>query len=133
MNAFGIKGRYLTEDELCFIRRWNQEYRFSQELIVEACKRTILTAHTASFQYADKILKGWRDKQAKTMDDVRQLDNDFDKSRAARNRQSQENRPARTQIGKKPASRFHNFNQRTYDYSNMEVEFVRKLQSDSPQ
>ena len=133
MNAFGIKGRYLTEDELCFIRRWNQEYRFSQELIVEACKRTILTAHTASVQYADKILKGWRDKQAKTMDDVRQLDNDFDKSRAARNRQSQENRPARTQIGKKPASRFHNFNQRTYDYSNMEVEFVRKLQSDSPQ
>lgn len=133
MNAFGIKGRYLTEDELCFIRRWNQEYHFSQELIVEACKRTILTAHTASFQYADKILKGWRDKQAKTMDDVRRLDDAFDKSKTARNRQSQENRPVKTQTGKKPASRFHNFNQRTYDYSNMEVEFVRKLQSNSPQ
>jgi hypothetical protein len=28
---------------------------------------------------------------------------------------------------KRPASRFQNFNQRTYDYSAMEVEFVRKL------
>lgn len=129
MNSFGIKGRYLTEDELCYIRRWNQEYHFSQELIAEACKRTILTAHTASFQYADKILKGWRDNQAETLDDVKRLDDAFDKSKASRNQQAQENRPAKAPVGKKPASRFHNFNQRTYDYSDMEVEFVRKLQS----
>ena len=31
---------------------------------------------------------------------------------------------------KKAASRFHNFNQRTYDYGAMEIEFVRKLQDD---
>ena len=129
MNSFGIKGRYLTEDELCYIRRWNQDYHFSQELIAEACKRTILTAHTASFQYADKILKGWRDNQAETLDDVKRLDDAFDKSKASRNQQAQENRPAKAPVGKKPASRFHNFNQRTYDYSDMEVEFVRKLQS----
>ena len=133
MNSFGIKGRYLTEDELCYIRRWNQEYHFSQELIAEACKRTILTAHTASFQYADKILKGWRDNQAETLDDVKRLDDAFDKSKASRNQQAQENRPAKAPVGKKPASRFHNFNQRTYDYSDMEVEFVRKLQSGHPQ
>lgn len=135
MNAFGIKGRYLTEDELCFIRRWHQEYHFSQELIAEACKRTILTAHTASFQYADKILKGWRDKQAKTLDDIRRLDEAFGKSKAAKNQQrpAQETYASKTSAGKKPASRFHNFNQRTYDYSDMEVEFVRKLQSGSPQ
>lgn len=30
----------------------------------------------------------------------------------------------------KPASRFHSFNQRSYDYGAMEIEFVRKLQDD---
>ena len=133
MNAFGIKGRYLTEDELCFIRRWNQEYHFSQELITEACKRTILTAHTASFQYSEKILRGWRDNQVKTLDDVHRLDDAFDKAKAAKQRQSQENPTVKTPAGKKPASRFHNFNQRTYDYSDMEVEFVHKLYSGNTQ
>jgi DnaD/phage-associated family protein len=133
MNAFGIKGRYLTEDELCFIRRWNQEYHFSQELIAEACRRTILTAHTASFQYADKILKGWRDRQASTLEDIHRLDAAFDKARAEKKQASQENHPQKTPAARKPASRFHNFNQRSYDYSDMEVEFVRKLHSGSPQ
>ena len=133
MNAFGIKGRYLTEDELIFIRRWNQEYHFSQELISEACRRTILTAHSASFQYAEKILKGWRDNQVTTLEDVRRLDDAFDKAKAARNRQTQESNMPKTASSKKPASRFHNFNQRSYDYSNMEVEFVKKLHSGSPQ
>lgn len=129
MNAFGIKNRYLSEDELCFIRRWNQEYHFSQELIAEACKRTILTAHSASFQYADKILKGWRDKQVGSLKDVRLLDDAFDKARTSKSQTSAEKQPARTPSGRKSAARFHNFNQRSYDYSNMEVELVRKLQS----
>ena len=129
MNAFGIKNRYLSEDELCFIRRWNQEYHFSQELIAEACKRTILTAHSASFQYADKILKGWRDKQVGSLKDVRLLDDAFDKARSAKNQTVNEKQPVKTPAARKPAARFHNFNQRSYDYSNMEVELVRKLQS----
>ena len=129
MNAFGIKNRYLSEDELCFIRRWNQEYHFSQELIAEACKRTILTAHSASFQYADKILKGWRDKQVGSLKDVRLLDDAFDKARTSKSQTAAEKQPARTPSGRKSAARFHNFNQRSYDYSNMEVELVRKLQS----
>lgn len=133
MNAFGIKGRFLTEDELIFIRRWNQEYHFSQELISEACRRTILTAHSASFQYAEKILKGWRDHQVTTLEDVRRLDDAFDKAKAARNHQAQERKIPKTSAAKKPASRFHNFNQRSYDYSNMEVEFVKKLHSDNQQ
>ena len=133
MNAFGIKGRFLTEDELIFIRRWNQEYHFSQELISEACRRTILTAHSASFQYAEKILKGWRGHQVTTLEDVRRLDDAFDKAKAARNHQAQERKIPKTSAAKKPASRFHNFNQRSYDYSNMEVEFVKKLHSDNQQ
>ncbi|WP_418474497.1 DnaD domain protein [Frisingicoccus sp.] len=133
MNAFGIKGRYLSDNELSYIRRWTQEYRLSQELIVEACRRTILTAHSASFQYADSILERWKNNQVRTLDDVTRLDAAFEKSRAARTKKAQENKSAKNTSGKKPASRFHNFNQRTYDYSDMEVEFVKKLHSGSHQ
>ena len=45
----------------------------------------------------------------------------------------QEARPSKTPASKKPASRFHNFNQRTYDYGEMEVEFVKKLHARTQQ
>lgn len=133
MNAFGIKGRYLSDDELSYIRRWTQEYEFSQELIVEACRRTILTAHSASFQYANTILERWRNNEVHTLADVSRLDAAFETAKAARAKKTQENKSVKNTAGKKPASRFHNFNQRTYNYSDMEVEFVKKLHSGNHQ
>lgn len=131
MNAFGIKNRYLSEDELLFIRRWNKEFHFSQEIITEACRRTIITAGSASFKYANSILERWKDQQVKTLEDVRRLDEAFEKNKAQRAAKQQENKAAKAPAGKKPASRFHNFNQRSYDYGEMEMEFVKKLHSRS--
>lgn len=128
INAYGIKNRYLTEDELLFIRKWNKEMQFSQELIVEACRRTILTAHSASFKYTHSILERWRSSNVQNLDDVRRLDEAFEKSKAERSAKQQENKSNPTGNTKKPASRFHNFNQRSYDYGKMEMEFVKKLQ-----
>lgn len=130
MNAFGIKGRYLTNDEMDYIRRWHQEYGFSQELIAEACRRTILTAHSASFKYADSILKRWKDNQAETLEDVTRLDKAFEQASGARAKQAKQGQPGKTSA-KKAASRFHNFNQRTYDYGDMEMAFMKKLHSDA--
>ena len=126
ISAFGIKNRYLTEDELQFVRRWSKEMRFSQELIVEACKRTILTAHSASFKYAHSILERWKSNNVQSLEDVRRLDEAFEKSKAERAKHQEQKQTAAP--AKKPASRFHNFNQRSYDYGTMEVEFVKKLQ-----
>ena len=133
MNAFGIKNRYLTEDELHFIRRWSKEMHFSQELIVEACRRTILTAHSASFKYAHSILERWKNNSVQSLEDVHRLDQDFEKAKAERAAKQQENKPVQPATAKKPASRFHNFNQRSYDYGKMEMEFVKKLQERKPQ
>lgn len=128
MNAFGIKNRYLTDEELQFIRRWSKEMEFSQELILEACKRTIMTAHSASFKYANSILERWKNNNVQSLEDVQRLDLDFEKSKAERAAKQQENKPSSASNTKKPASRFHNFNQRSYDYGKMEMEFVKKLQ-----
>lgn len=126
ISAFGIKNRYLTDDELQFLRKWSKEMQFSQELIVEACKRTILTAHSASFKYAHSILERWKSNNVQSMEDVRRLDEAFEKSKTERAKHQAQNTTATS--GKKPASRFHNFNQRSYDYGKMEMEFVKKLQ-----
>ena len=100
MNAFGIKGRYLSDDELSYIRRWTQEYDFSQELIVEACRRTILTAHSASFQYANTILERWRNNEVHTLADVSRLDAAFETAKAARAKKTQENKSVKNTTGK---------------------------------
>lgn len=132
-NTFGIKNRYLSEDELRFIRKWSKEFRFSQDIILEACKRTILNAGTASFKYANSILERWFKEQVTNLKDVERLDQAFEKSKAAKAsaQQAEQNRPP--QNTKKPAARFHNFNQRSYDYGEMEMEFVKKIHSRSQQ
>lgn len=135
MSTFGIKNRYLTEDELVFIRRWSKEFQFSQDIILEACKRTILTAGSASFKYANSILERWKDQNVKTLEDVQRLDMAFEKAKSTRTAKQQENpTPTATSAkNKKPAARFHNFNQRSYDYGEMELEFVKKLHSRTQQ
>ena len=127
ISTFGIKNRYLSDEELLFIRKWSKDMQFSQELILEACRRTIMTAHTPSFKYAHSILERWKAGGVTSLEDVRRLDDAFEKSKAERQAKQQEAKtPAAT--AKKPASRFHNFNQRSYDYGKMEMEFVKKLQ-----
>ena len=133
LGAFGIKNRYLSDDELLYIRKWSKEMQFSQDLILEACRRTIMTAHSPSFKYAHSILERWKAGGVNNLDDVKRLDEAFEKSKAERQTKQQENKPAAAAGNlannpKKPASRFHNFNQRSYDYGKMEMEFVKKLQ-----
>lgn len=74
LNAYGIKGRAPAAPELVYIRRWNDEYGFSSDLIVEACNRTMNAIHQPSFDYTESILKNWMDKGVKTLADVKALD-----------------------------------------------------------
>lgn len=128
ISTFGIKNRYLSDEELLYVRKWSKEMQFSQELILEACRRTIMTAHSPSFKYAHSILERWKAGGVNNLDDVRRLDEAFEKSKAERQAKQQEAKPTSAPAAKKPASRFHNFNQRSYDYGKMEMEFVKKLQ-----
>ena len=74
LNAYGIKGRAPAEPEMAYISRWNDEYGFSPELIVEACNRTMNTIHQPSFDYTESILKSWMDKGVRDIADVKALD-----------------------------------------------------------
>ena len=112
MDGFGIAGRNLTAPEREYLTGWFREYGFSEELISEACRRTILKIGRPSFQYADSILRNWHAQGAKSLDDIKGLDavHKSTKAAAARSASSTQNAAARK-------DRFHNFSEHGYDYN----------------
>ncbi len=57
-REFGLD-RKATPTDLKFIEKWKKNYRMSDELIAQACSRTIQKTQKASFEYADRILEEW--------------------------------------------------------------------------
>lgn len=108
LNAYGIKGRAASASEAADIRRWNEEYGFSCELILEACNRTMNAIHQPSFSYTESILRNWKDKGVKTLTDVRHLDLSHMQEQQNTKKQAA---PRSTRTSRK---QFNNFEGRTY-------------------
>ena len=53
MKAFGISNRDPGSAELDYIKKWNS-LGLGTDIIIEACSRTLLATHQASFPYANK-------------------------------------------------------------------------------
>ena len=126
LKAFGLGGRMPAAGEAEFINKWTRTYGFSLELILEACRRTMMAVHTPSFEYTDKILSNWKSLGAYTMTEVLAAD----KARNAEKAAAPAKRPAVKQA--RPSSnKFHNFNQRSYDYAALEKKLAAKIQNGS--
>ena len=120
LKAFGITGRTAGTAEQDFIRRWFKEYGFDKSLVVEACSRTITATGSASFPYADKILKGWSEQQVRTLKDVEALDRKRQQRKAEKEQAAGADRrggAGRETSGRKRAGAngFRNFEERTGD------------------
>jgi DnaD/phage-associated family protein len=72
-TAFGIS-RPLLDAELQYAHRWYYEFGFGDELVKEACNRTVLSTSKTDFRYTDRILTSWHDRDVKTLEDVKALD-----------------------------------------------------------
>ena len=83
MRAFGLSDRRPGSSEMEMIHRWFREWGFTKEMVLEACARTLAATSRPSFAYADRILMEWRKAEARTMEDVRKLDGQREKARAA--------------------------------------------------
>ena len=88
-------------------------------VIQEACTRTVLQTGQASFQYADKILTGWKKKQVKTLEDIQALDEEYKKRRQAKKQQTKPTAPA-------SGNRFNNFQQRDYNFDEYEKRLLNQ-------
>lgn len=121
LKALGIQGRSLIPAECSYIEKWSKEYGFGQDMITEACSRTILAIHQPNFEYADRILTNWKRQNIQTLSDIQKADEAFQAARAARPRTAS----SKGTSGKPAVSnRFNSFPQRTYNMDELEAELL---------
>lgn len=103
-NALGIK-RALAPAEKTIIDKW-QTYHFSNEILEEACARTVLQSGDTNLNYTAKILADWHKKGVSTLQDIADCDKSYYRIRnTAANKSTS---------AKRSKNSFQNFPQREY-------------------
>ncbi len=74
LKAFGIHNRGPADAEVQFMDKWLKDYSFSMDIILEACNRTITRTHNPNFQYADRILQDWHNRNIHHLSDIEDLE-----------------------------------------------------------
>lgn len=121
LKAMGINNRNPVDTEISYMDTWMKDYGFDTDLILEACSRTVIQTGQPSFQYADKILEGWKSKNVHTLSDVRILDAEHKKRKLAKTAQKQQQTAQ-----PKTQNRFNNFHQRDYDFDEYEKRLLNQ-------
>ncbi len=117
LKALGINNHHPVEAEIKIMKKWLEKYRFSMELIGEACSRTVMNTSKPTLNYADGILSRWNTAGVKTLQDVEALDAEHEKSSAsARKTGAAGNKAAKNS--------YSDFEQRTYDFDDLEARLL---------
>lgn len=121
-KAFGLN-RSPGQIERQYVKKWVEVFQFTDDILTEACNRTILRTQKPDFKYTDKILETWHKKGAKTMADIARLDEEFSKGNKNRNeyKATPQNKPS--------TNKFNQYPQRNYsstDYAELERKLLNK-------
>lgn len=119
-KALGFSNRNPVPFEIKIMDKWLNEYRFDLEIILEACDRTMKQAPNGSFQYADKILTQWYEKDVHVLKDIEQLDDQHTKKVTASKNVSTTTAPP-------SKNKFINYEQRDYDFDKIEKKAMEML------
>jgi hypothetical protein len=118
MKSFGLS-RLPGASEKQYIDRWFHEYKMSEEMVAEACNRTILTLNKPSFSYAESVLRKWFAKGIKDLQGVAEDDKLY--------HMTKQNLHVVMDNSPKPLNnRFNNFEQRSYSGEEM-ADITKKL------
>lgn len=115
-TALGIK-RPLAPAERAIIDRF-AEFHFTDDILAEACNRTVLQSGDTNLNYTASILADWHKKGVKTLDDIKECDKSFHRKKQAEGKKKE--------TGRK--NQFQNFPQRAYsqsDYDNLEKQLLQ--------
>lgn len=113
MKALGKSGTP-TRAEADFAMKWWKEYGFTQDIIMEACERTVLATDRHRFEYADSILSRWHREQVHHRADITALDESHAKARAQKS-------VPKASAG---SSVFNQFMHTDYDFEELEKEIL---------
>ena len=73
-RSLGIRDHAPTPVEMEYMDRWLNEYAFPVDMILLACRRTILQTGKARFSYVDSILRSWSEGNIRTIREVEEQD-----------------------------------------------------------
>lgn len=116
MKVFGLSGRNPGSSEKKMMEKWLMQYGFDTDVIQEACERTMRQIQKPSFEYADRILKSWKDSGVRAKKDIEGIE------AAARASKTEKAEAVRTEKAPRAAARsnrFHNYQQRNTDYDSL--------------
>ncbi len=119
-RALGIQ-RSLAPAEREIIDKW-MSFGFSDDIIEEACRRTVLQTGGTNLNYAMSILNEWNRQQVTSLADIEKCDESHQKKK---------NHPAGKSTGS-AKNQFQNFPQRNYskeDYRSLEKQLLHNLQA----
>ncbi len=114
MNALG-KTNAPTQSEIAYIRRWTESWGFEMDVILEACRRTVLATDRHRFSYADSILSAWYNAGVHHLSDIPALDASHQKEKA---------RPARGRSN--TVTEYNRFMHNDYDFDALEKELLKR-------
>lgn len=100
MRALG-KNNIPTDTEAAYIKRWQEEYGFETDVILDACERTVLATDSHRFKYADGILNRWYKAGVHHKNDIKTLDETHQKAKTGR---------------QTTTNKFNQFKQHDYDF-----------------
>lgn len=111
MKALG-KSSNPTKAEADYVIKWTKSLGFTQDIILEACQRTVMATDKHRFEYADRILNSWHQNRVRHKADIRQLDEAYTQSRSVSARQPVKN------------NAFNQMMHNTYDFDALEKELI---------
>ena len=115
LKALGINNHDPLPTETAYVKRWMEEYGFTIDIILEACKRTIMQIHQPKFEYVDGILKSWKRDGVHHLADIEKLTAEH-RSKADTASSQKQNQPVST--------KFHGFEQRKYKSGEFDKFFI---------
>ena len=118
MNALGKKSEP-TNAELNYINRWYDQYGFEADVILEACRRTVLATDKNRFSYCDKILSSWFSSGVHHTTDISQADASY------HSQKKQAEAIPRKVPGYVASNPFLHFKQSDIDYDVLEKELLQ--------
>lgn len=124
-KALGIQ-RSLVPAEREIIDTW-ESYHFSDTIIEEACKRTVLQTGGTNLQYVSTILENWAKRNVISLSDIEQCDEAY-------KRQKKEKATKSSKNTSRNKNQFQNFPQRNYsdkEYNSLEKQLLRNAHAEA--
>ena len=109
LKALGIYNHSPISAEIQLMDKWMKTYSFTMDVIREACTRTVMQTAKPTLHYADGILSRWYENHIRTLEDVKNEDEEHNKKKSQNQKQPSQGR------NRKPSGSFYNFEQRNYD------------------